>query len=68
MTTTKPNLIATANTTHRFAIGIITGDGRGFAVIRMDPESRYIILSRHHTEAGARKDANRQWLRDTGRA
>lgn len=60
------NLIATANTLNGFAIGVIRRPS-DHAVIRMDRESRYVVLSAHPTEADARTAANIEWKLDTGR-
>lgn len=63
------NLIASANTTNGFAIGIIattnyrTGSPY-FAVVRMDRHSRYVTLGNHGTEAAARAQANREYFAD----
>lgn len=56
-------LIASANTTAGFAIGIVSKvahtTGRTyFEVVRMDRASRYVTLTRHSSEAAARKAAN----------
>ena len=69
----RPNLIATANTTGGWAIGIISDTSKGtrkgtfYSVIRMDRESTYVTLSTHWNESDARKAANAAWKLDTGR-
>lgn len=68
--TSQPNLIASANTTNGFAIGIVSADSQGtqpgtvFSVVRLDRQSRYVTLSNHRDEAGARKAANAAWKLD----
>lgn len=66
-------LIASANTSNGFAIGIVKSSnyrtGRDqFQVVRMDRKSRYVTITRHADEATARKSANTYWKLDTGRA
>lgn len=64
-------LIASANTTAGFAIGIVTkaafSTGKTyFEVVRMDRQSRYVTISRHGDEASARKRANVEYRLDKG--
>ena len=66
---TNTNLIASANTTAGFAIGIVSKVARQsgrtyFEVIRMDRQSRYVTISRHGDEASARKAANAEYRAD----
>lgn len=64
-------LIASANTSNGFAIGIVkssnfrTGKDQ-FQVIRMDRQSRYVTITRHDNEADARKRANAEYKADKG--
>lgn len=62
-------LIASANTTAGFAIGIVskTAFRTGhtyFEVVRMDRASRYVTLTRHSDEVAARKAANAAFKAD----
>ena len=66
---TNTNLIATANTTAGFAIGIVskTAHTTGeiyFEVVRMNRQSRYVTISRHGNEADARHRANIEYKLD----
>lgn len=57
----ESHLIKSANTQRGFAIGVLRTIAYGntvFQVIRLDPQSRYVIISNHETEAGARESAN----------
>lgn len=56
-------LIASANTSKGFAIGIIR-TGKYFDVIRMDRRSRYVTISHHNDEASARRRANAEYKAD----
>lgn len=59
----KVQLVAVAETSDGFAIGIIRRRG-GFAVVRMNRESQYVVLSAHGEESEARQVANREWALD----
>ena len=65
------HLIASANTSNGFAIGIVknsnylTGKDQ-FQVVRLDRQSKYVTISRHADEADARKRANAEWKADKG--
>lgn len=65
-----PKLITSANTVAGFAIGITEQVDRTgtavFSVVRMDRQSRYVTISRHTTEAEARKRANVEYRFDKG--
>ena len=65
---TNAALIASANTRHGFAIGIVKlADRLGVAyweVVRMDRRSRYVAISRHSDEAAARIRANAEYRSD----
>lgn len=66
-------LIASANTSNGFAIGIVKSSnyrtGRDqFQVVRMDRNSRYVTITRHASEADARKRANAEWRADMAAA
>ena len=66
---TNELLIASANTSNGFAIGIVKSSnyrtGRDqFQVVRMDRQSRYVTISRHGDEASARKRANAEYRSD----
>ena len=63
---TNAHLIASANTTAGFAIGIVA-TGSAFEVVRMDRRSRYVTLSRHTSEAAARTRANAEYRADKGK-
>lgn len=65
----SPRIVATAETTNRYAIGVLesthykTGQPT-YSVVRMDPQSRYITLHYAATEQAARDLANEAWKRD----
>lgn len=67
------HLIASANTTNGFAIGITASESKGtqpgtyFSVIRLNRQSKYVTLSTHRSEAEARKAANVAYKGDTAR-
>lgn len=65
-TNSAGTLIASANTDGGFAIGIVrdvtyTTGKDFFRVVRLDPQSRYVTITIHATEAQARKSANHEY-------
>lgn len=73
-TNTNPTTaIAIAETVNRWAIAIVKGSNFRtgadlFRVVRVAPDNKYVTLTAHDDEAGARKSANSYWKLDTGRA
>ena len=59
------DIIASANTRHGFAIGIVR-TAANFSVVRMDRTSKFVTISNHTTEAAARAAANTEWAGDMG--
>lgn len=68
MTSQTDTLVQSADTIAGFAIGIVRNHRSGFLVVRMDRSSRYVTLSVHSTEAGARTAANAAWSADKAAA
>lgn len=65
-------LIASANTTAGFAIGIVRkvaheSERPYYAVVRLDRQSRYVTISRHADERAARRQANSEYRREVAR-
>jgi hypothetical protein len=63
----ESHLIKSANTGGGWAIGLLRTIAYGntvYQVVRMDPQSRYVVISNHDAEADARKAANHEYRLD----
>ena len=67
-----PKVIKTASTGKGWAIGLIerfewkTGAHYDYAVIRINPQGQYLVLSSHKDLTQARGAANAEWAADSG--
>lgn len=61
--TTKTRLIKSAYTSEGWSIGIIKEGGK-FSVIRINPEKKYITISKFAELGKARIAANAEWAAD----
>lgn len=66
-----PKIIKIANTRDGWAIGLIerfeweTGAHYDYAVIRINPQNKYLTISHHKDLSKARAAANAAWISDS---